>query len=93
MKVDYFPTEMMISDFYTKPLEGELFRFLQNLISNLREEDIQNITLLEKLTQMEAKTVDADHVIAVKSVHECVGENKFGYLNTRNRDVGSDNIR
>ena len=44
MKVDYFPTEMMIADFYTKPLQGKLFRLFRNLILNLREEDIRNIT-------------------------------------------------
>ena len=45
MKVDYFPTVMVIAHFYTNPLQGKLFRFFQNLILNLREEDIRNITL------------------------------------------------
>ena len=92
MKVEYFPTEMMMADFYTKPLLGKLFRLFRNLILNLREDDIRNITLSEKLTQMETNTKDADHVIAVKSAQECVGENKVGSLNTGNRDVGSDDI-
>ena len=85
--------EMMIADFYTKPLQGKLFRLFRNLILNLRQEDIQNITLSEKLTQMETKTEDADRMIAVKSVQECLDENKVGSLNTGNRDIGSDNIK
>ena len=67
MKVEYFPTEIIIADFYTKPLQGKLFRLFRNLILNLREEDIRNITVLEKITKMEAKTEDADHAIACDS--------------------------
>ena len=94
MKVEYCPTKMMIADFYTKPLQGKLFRLFRNLILNLREEDIRNITLSEKLTKMEAKTEDANRAIAVESVQECVvGNNdKFGSLNTGKRDVGSDDV-
>ena len=55
MKVECYPTEMMIADFYTKPLQGKLFRLFRNLILNLREEDMRNITLLEKLTKMKSK--------------------------------------
>ena len=82
----------MIADFHTKPLQGKLFRLLQNLILKLREEDIRNITLLEKLTKTETKTEDADRAIAVESTQERVGKNKPGNLNTGNRDVCSDNI-
>ena len=91
MKVEYRPMEMMIEDFYTKPLQVKLFRLLQNLILKLREEYIRNITLSEKLTKMVAKTEDADRAIAVESAQECVaGDDKVGSLNTGNRDVGSD---
>ena len=84
MKVEYFQIEMIIAEFYTKPLQGKLFRLFQNLILNLREEDISNITLSEKLTKIESKTEDADRVIAVESVQECVeGNNK--YEKTRRR--------
>ena len=93
MKVEYSPTEMMIADFYTKPLQVKLFMLFRNLILNFREEDIRNITLSEKLTKMEAKTEDADRVIAVESVQECVaGNNKVGSLNTGNHDVDSDDV-
>ena len=83
----------MIVDFYTKALQGKLFRLFQNLILNLREEDIRNITLLEKHTKMEAKIEDADSAIAVESAQECVaGNNKAGSLNRGNRDVGGYNV-
>ena len=93
MKMKYCPTEMMIADFYKKPLQGKQFRLFRNLILNLREEDIRNISLSEKLTRMEAKTEDADRAIAVESAQECVvGNYKVGSLNTGNRDVESDDV-
>ena len=42
---------------------------------------------------METKLEYADRAIAVKSAQGCVGENKIRSLNTRNRDVGNDNIK
>ena len=84
---------MMIADFYTKPLQGKLFRLFRNLILNLREEDIRNKTFSENLTKMEAKTEDANRAIAVESAHKCVvGNNKVGSLNTGNRDVSNDDV-
>ena len=74
--------EMMNADFYTKPLQSKLFRLFRNLILNLREEDIQYITLLMKLTQMETNTEDANRAIEGESAQECVGDNKVGSLNT-----------
>ena len=93
MKVEYCPTEMMIADFYTKPLQGKLFRLFRNLTLNLSEEDIINMKNSEKLTTMEARTENADRAKAVESVQECVVKNKkVESLNTVNRDVGSDDI-
>ena len=44
MKVEYCPKETMIDNFYIKPLQGKLPRLFRNLILNLREDDISNIT-------------------------------------------------
>ena len=77
MKVEYCPTEMTIADFYTKPLQAKLFRLFRDLILNLREEDMRNITISEKLTKMLTKTEDTNCTIAVESVQECVGEKKL----------------
>ena len=84
---------MMIAEFYTKPLQGKLFKLFRDLILNLHEEDIRNITLLEKLTQIETKTEDTDHARAVESAQECAGENKVGSLKTGKRDIGSNDIK
>ena len=43
--------------------------------------------------KMEAKTEDANRVIAVELAQECVvGNEKVGSLNMRNCDVGSDDV-
>ena len=43
--VEYCPTEMVVADFYTKPLQGKLFRLFQNMIMKLNDEDVHNIFL------------------------------------------------
>ena len=35
LRVAYCPTEEMVADFYTKPLQGRLFRMLRNIIMEL----------------------------------------------------------
>ena len=42
ISVKYCPTKMMIADFYTKSLQGKLFRIFRNLIMNIGDEDITN---------------------------------------------------
>jgi hypothetical protein len=39
MTVEYCPTEEMIGDFFTKALQGSLFKKFQNLIMNVSEDD------------------------------------------------------
>ena len=53
MKVEYCPTEIMVADFYTKPLQGKLFRLFQNMILDINNKDAQNIICEEKLTILE----------------------------------------
>ena len=72
MKVEYFPREMMIADFYKKLLQVKLLRLFRNPILNLREDDIRNMTNLEKLAKMEEITENDDRAKAIKSVQECV---------------------
>ena len=52
MKVGYCPMEIIVSDFYTKPLQGKLFRLFRNMILNLNDEYAQNIIFVEKLSIM-----------------------------------------
>jgi len=36
--VNYCPTEMMVADFYIKPLQGKMFRVFRNRILNLPDD-------------------------------------------------------
>ena len=40
ISVKYCPTEMMLADFYTKPLQGKLFRLFRNLFLNIEDPDM-----------------------------------------------------
>ena len=48
IKVEYCPTEQMMADFYTKPLQGSLFRKFRDVImgykplSSLKKKEIIN---------------------------------------------------
>ena len=75
MKLEYCPKKVIISDFYIKLSQGKLCRLLKNLILNLHEEDIRNMTNLEKLTKMGARTENSDCVKAVESEQKCVVKN------------------
>ena len=44
MKAEYCPTEIMVAYFYNKPLQGKLFWLFGDMILNLNDEDVQNIT-------------------------------------------------
>ena len=37
--VDYCPTEKMLADFFTKPLEGKMFRVFRSMIMNIQQTD------------------------------------------------------
>ena len=37
--VDYCPTDQMVGDYFTKPLQGSLFRRMRSLLMNLDEND------------------------------------------------------
>ena len=42
--IKHCPTEMMIADFYTKPLQGKFFRVSRNMMMNTNDQDIKNFT-------------------------------------------------
>ena len=39
LRVDYCPTEKMLADFFTKPLQGKLFRMFRSMIMNIKQTD------------------------------------------------------
>ena len=41
MRVVYCPTEEMVGDFFTKPLQGSLFRKFRRIIMNLPEYTVE----------------------------------------------------
>ena len=50
----YCPTDMLIADFYTKPLQGRQFTLFRNIILNLGDEQTTNFT--EKMRMILKKT-------------------------------------
>ena len=49
MKVEYCPTEKMIEELYSKPLQGKLFRFFQNMILNFNDKDVKTLFMPKHL--------------------------------------------
>ena len=71
MKVEYCPTEMIIADFYTKPVQGKMFRLFQNMILNPNDKYTQNNIRVDKLTLMEYYKSD-DRDKNFRFLQECV---------------------
>ena len=72
MKVEYCPMEIIVSDFYTKPLQGKLFRLFRNMILNLNDEYAQNIIFVEKLSIMQDHNRSNDRDKYESPLQECV---------------------
>eukprot|EP00957_Ditylum_brightwellii_P063255 4800967-Ditylum_brightwellii.AAC.1 len=71
LTVEYCPTKLMVADFYTKPLQGKLFRIFRNRILNLEEDPCLLATSVKNVEQSE------DNTLAPKqdpSAQECVGQ-------------------
>ena len=66
MRVEYCPTGDMIGDFFTKALQGSLFRKFRDLILNVRQEDFPMYRSIMERYDASNKPV---------SSQECVGEN------------------
>eukprot|EP00957_Ditylum_brightwellii_P149347 11374174-Ditylum_brightwellii.AAC.2 len=71
LTIDYCFTELMVADFYTKPLQGKLFKAIQNRILNLPDDPC-----VDAATQRFLKCEpESAHVPKQDtSVQECVGE-------------------
>ena len=78
--VKYCPTEMMIGDFYTKPLQGSLFKVFRDLILNINDPNVSNYAKavasgrsLSKIKPLsDTKVEDASHILTSQ---ECVEKN------------------
>ena len=86
LRVEYYPTEMMIADFYTKPLQGKLFRLFRNLILNVNDKEMEKLLQAESVA--EQKDIDGDMRPASVSVpQECVEENRSTEVTDRTCDA------
>ena len=43
LSVQYCPTEMMLADFYTKPLQCKVFRMFRSLILNIQSDELPEL--------------------------------------------------
>eukprot|EP00957_Ditylum_brightwellii_P164053 12491488-Ditylum_brightwellii.AAC.1 len=73
MSVEYYPTNMMLDDFYTKPLQGKLIYLSRERISNVQD-GACNVALQETKKNT-TKKESAVEVQKNSPVQECVGQN------------------
>ena len=70
ISVTHCPTDMLVADFYTKPLQGKLFRIFRNLILNLDDKTSLNMSNAEQLIKNKSSTTCSDKP---RCPQECVG--------------------
>ena len=81
MKVIYCPTKEMIADFYTKPLQGMLFKVHRNAIQGINDDDMP-LYLKQYAESIESKNIDWIYLKQC-SQQECV----VIYINIMTWDV------
>ena len=81
INIKYCPTELMIADFYTKPLQGKLFRIFRNMIMNTNDQDIKNF-IEASGTYPEQDDSDATLDEPSTTSQECVENKQFMNVGT-----------
>ena len=71
IRVDYCPTEKMPADFFTKPLQGKLFRMFRSMIMNIQQTDFPKY--FEYPIAYDSMTT-GDNGTVPGSTQECVGK-------------------
>eukprot|EP00957_Ditylum_brightwellii_P088383 6731900-Ditylum_brightwellii.AAC.1 len=66
--VEYCPRELMVTDFYTKSLQGKLFRIFCNMILNLEEDPCTEETRHQILKQQQETTLNQNMIQGCRSV-------------------------
>ena len=61
VKVEYCPTQMMLADFFTKPLQGSLFKVMRDVIQGLTSPD-ELKSLYEQKTKTEQPLIVKERV-------------------------------
>ena len=75
VNVEYCPTEMMVADFYTKTLQGKLFRIFINMILNINDPDIDTY-VRSTYAKSKHKMVGLVTEPTLTEPQECVEHNK-----------------
>ena len=73
ISIKYYPTKMMVADFYTKPLQDNVFRFFRTIVININDQDIKQIVM----TLGSDSRTDRYNAVANKSnksLQECIEE-------------------
>ena len=89
INIKYCPTEKMVADFYTKPLQGKLFRMFRNLILNCV--DTESESFYQSTGNSKTKSADIPIKAGVAS-HECVRRTTLCNLNIRTYEYETRSI-
>ena len=92
ISIKYCPTEKMVADFYTKPLQGKLFRMFRNLILNCV--DTKSERFYKPAENSKTKSADTPIKAGVAS-QECVRKtllckNNIGTYENETRSIVKD---
>ena len=75
INIEYCPTELLIADFFTKPLQGAQFRKLRNAILNIKDGTLSDVGNMKKEATVPVETA------TLCRPQECVGQNVNKELN------------
>ena len=78
----------MVAYFYTKPLQGKLFRLLSNMITNLGDTNIERFQNSESLSVLQDKNQSNQTDV---NFHDVLSKESVGKtIQTRIRNAGMD---
>ena len=77
IKLEHFPTEEMLADHFTKPLQGSLFCKFRGEIMNIPEETDMNDMGWNDITEKKTVSEKLHGVTKQSSPQECVGISKM----------------
>ena len=74
MKVEYFPTNLMLADFFTKPLMREMFRKLRSIImgyTSIFELDLTLYSQSRSVLEYESKVIEWKSYLILYCMFSC----------------------
>ena len=88
VSVEYCPTEHMLADYFTKPLQGSQFKIFRNRIMNYNPDEESNLNYRSVLEEAEAEVRTDDEWTLVQCKHKFP---KVG-LGLRSKGVHDDKV-